>query len=126
MLGADPMMSADQPGFDVAEQSVDDREEFGGIGAVVLDHRFAGEVVGWDRLVQGSLPAFNPGFVVAERRQARRNQKGNLRWRCTNGEPTPRCSHFVVLASRTGGFPRSVMRAGNLSRAAKTLSCWHK
>ena len=39
MLGADPMMGADQPGFDVAEQRVDDREEFSGIGAVVLDHR---------------------------------------------------------------------------------------
>jgi hypothetical protein len=25
MLGADPMMGADQPGFDVAEQRVDDR-----------------------------------------------------------------------------------------------------
>src|ERR1700720_2183345 len=39
MLGADPMMGADQPGFDVAEQRVDDREELAGIGAVVLDHR---------------------------------------------------------------------------------------
>jgi hypothetical protein len=32
-------MGADQPGFDVAEQRVDDREEFAGLGAVVLDHR---------------------------------------------------------------------------------------
>ena len=39
MLGADPMMGADQPGFDVAEQRVDDREELAGIGAVILDHR---------------------------------------------------------------------------------------
>ena len=39
VLGADPMMGADEPGFDVAEQGVDDREEFAGIGAVVLDHR---------------------------------------------------------------------------------------
>ena len=39
MLGADPMMGADQPGFDVAEQRVDDREELAGIGAVVLDDR---------------------------------------------------------------------------------------
>jgi hypothetical protein len=31
---ADPMMGADQPGFDVAEQCMDDREEFAGIGAV--------------------------------------------------------------------------------------------
>jgi hypothetical protein len=26
LLGADPVMGADQPGFDVAEQSVDDQE----------------------------------------------------------------------------------------------------
>ena len=39
MLGADPMMGADQPGFDVAEQRVDDREELAGVGAVVLDDR---------------------------------------------------------------------------------------
>src|SRR5215469_4850694 len=38
VLGADPMMGADQPGFDVAEQRVDDREEFAGIGAVALHH----------------------------------------------------------------------------------------
>jgi hypothetical protein len=36
MFGADFMMGADQPGFDVGEQCVDDREEFAGIGAVVL------------------------------------------------------------------------------------------
>ena len=34
VLGADPVMGADQPGFDVAEQRVNDREEFAGIGAV--------------------------------------------------------------------------------------------
>jgi hypothetical protein len=39
MLGVDAMMGADQPSFDVAEQGVDDREEFAGIGAVILDHR---------------------------------------------------------------------------------------
>ena len=39
MLGADPMMGADQPGFDVAEQRVNDREELAGIGAFALDHR---------------------------------------------------------------------------------------
>jgi hypothetical protein len=39
MFSADPMMGADQPGFDVAEQRVDDREELAGIGALVLDHR---------------------------------------------------------------------------------------
>ena len=39
VLGADAVMGADEPGFDVAEQGVDDREELAGIGAVVLDHR---------------------------------------------------------------------------------------
>jgi hypothetical protein len=39
MLGADPMMGADQPRFDVAEKRVDDREEFTGTGAVPLHHR---------------------------------------------------------------------------------------
>jgi hypothetical protein len=39
MLGAAPMMGADQPSFDVAEQRVNDREELAGIGAFVLDHR---------------------------------------------------------------------------------------
>ena len=39
MFGADAMMGADQLGFDVAEQGVDDREEFAGICAVVLDYR---------------------------------------------------------------------------------------
>jgi hypothetical protein len=38
MFGADSMVGADQPGFDVAEQGVDDREEFAGIYAVALDH----------------------------------------------------------------------------------------
>jgi len=37
MLGADPVMGADQPGFDVAEQRVDDREELAGIGGRALD-----------------------------------------------------------------------------------------
>jgi len=32
MLGADPMMGVDQPGFDIAEKGVDDREKFAGIG----------------------------------------------------------------------------------------------
>jgi len=39
VLGADPVMSADEPGFDVAEQGMDDREEGAGIGARVLDDR---------------------------------------------------------------------------------------
>src|SRR5271155_3825199 len=33
------MMGADEPGFDVAEQGMDDREEFAGVGALALDHR---------------------------------------------------------------------------------------
>src|SRR6516225_2220720 len=32
-------MGADEPGFDVAEQGMDDREELAGLGALVLDHR---------------------------------------------------------------------------------------
>ena len=39
MLGADAVMSADEPGFDVTEQSMDDREELAGIGCLALDHR---------------------------------------------------------------------------------------
>jgi hypothetical protein len=39
VLGADAVMGADQPGFDVAEQGMDDREERAGIGAFVLDYR---------------------------------------------------------------------------------------
>src|SRR5467141_681147 len=33
------MMSADEPGFDVAEQGMDNREELAGIGCFALDHR---------------------------------------------------------------------------------------
>jgi hypothetical protein len=36
VLGADAVMGADEPGFDVAEQRMDDREERAGIGAPVL------------------------------------------------------------------------------------------
>ena len=39
VLGADAVMSADELGFDVAEQGMDDQEERAGIGAFVLDHR---------------------------------------------------------------------------------------
>ena len=39
VLGADAVMSADEPGFDVAEQGMDDWEELTGIGAFVLHHR---------------------------------------------------------------------------------------
>ena len=37
VLGADAMMSADQPGFDIAEQGMDDREERAGIELVEGD-----------------------------------------------------------------------------------------
>ena len=39
VLGADPVMGADQLGFEVAEQRVNDREELVGVGGGVLDHR---------------------------------------------------------------------------------------
>jgi hypothetical protein len=39
MLGADAVVGAGEPGFDVAEQGMDDREEFRGVSAVVLDDR---------------------------------------------------------------------------------------
>src|ERR1700731_2005717 len=39
VLGADAVMSADKPGFNVAEQGMDDREERAGIGGFALDHR---------------------------------------------------------------------------------------
>ena len=39
MLGADAVMGSDQPGFDVAEERMDDREEFARIGAGALGHR---------------------------------------------------------------------------------------
>ena len=37
VLGADAVMSTDEPGFDVAEQGMDDREECAGIGCFALD-----------------------------------------------------------------------------------------
>jgi hypothetical protein len=39
VLGADAVMGADEPGFDVAEQGMDDREELASIGAFALHHR---------------------------------------------------------------------------------------
>ena len=45
VLRADTVMSADKPGFDVAEQRMDDREELAGVGAFVLDHRGMSEVL---------------------------------------------------------------------------------
>ena len=40
VLGADAVMGAEEPGFDVAEQGMDDREEGVGIGGLVLDDRY--------------------------------------------------------------------------------------
>src|SRR5208337_3753284 len=45
VLGTDPAMGADEPGFDVAEQRMDDREELAGVGTAVLDHRGVLEVL---------------------------------------------------------------------------------
>ena len=80
MLGADPVIGADQSGFDVAEQSMDDQEELAGIGAVVLDHRgvlqilteiglgaaIASKPVGQQMRIGGDIgfeeaPQFDPG-----------------------------------------------------------------
>jgi len=52
VLRADTVMSADKPGFDVAEQRMDDREELAGVGAFVLDHRGMSEV-----LAEGGIAA---------------------------------------------------------------------
>src|SRR5438045_2741092 len=38
VLGADAVMGADEPGFDVAEEGMDDWEEGAGIGGFVLNH----------------------------------------------------------------------------------------
>jgi hypothetical protein len=54
MLGADPMMGADQPGFDVVEEAVDDREEFAGIGAAVLEAGLEAEIFLYDTLPGGA------------------------------------------------------------------------
>jgi hypothetical protein len=37
--GADPVMGADEPGFDVAEQGMDNRQAGAGIGGLGLDDR---------------------------------------------------------------------------------------
>jgi hypothetical protein len=52
VLRADTVMGADEPGFDVAEQRMDDREELAGVGALVLDHRGMPEV-----LAEGGIAA---------------------------------------------------------------------
>ena len=89
MLGADPMMGAEQRGFDVAEQSVDDREEFGGIGAVVLDHRgmlqilteigvaaaIAGKPVGQQMRIGGDI-GFKKGAQFGSRRGRQHGDAG--------------------------------------------------
>src|SRR5262245_7518382 len=101
MLGADPMMGADQPGFDVAEKGVDDREEVAGIGAVVLDHRrvlemlgeigvtaaIAGKPVGQQMRIGGDIGfEKGPQFGPRRRRQhgdARASPAKNPCWRLT-------------------------------------------
>jgi hypothetical protein len=39
MLGADAVMGTDEPGFNVAEQGVDDLEELAGVGAFASEAR---------------------------------------------------------------------------------------
>src|SRR6516165_7611276 len=92
------MMGAEQPGFDVAEQGVDDREEFAGIGAVVLDHRgvfqiraeigaaIAGEPIGQQMRIGGNIgfkegPQFRP--VAAGSPAMRASPAKNPCWRLT-------------------------------------------
>ena len=98
MFGADAMMGADQLGFDVAEQGVDDREEFAGIGAVVLDHRgvfqiraeigaaIAGKPIGQQMRIGGNIgfkegPQFRP--VAAGSTAMRASPAKNPCWRLT-------------------------------------------
>src|SRR5437879_11225008 len=54
-------MGADEPGFDVAEQGMDDREELAGIGAVVLDHRGVLQM-----LAEGGIAAAIAGEPVGQ------------------------------------------------------------
>src|ERR1700724_848312 len=54
-------MSADEPGFDVAEQGMDDREELTGIGAVVLHHRGVRQM-----LAEGGIAAAIAGEPVGQ------------------------------------------------------------
>ena len=37
MFGGDAVMGADEPGFDRAEQGMDDREKLGGFGTLILN-----------------------------------------------------------------------------------------
>ena len=81
------MMCANQPGFDVAEQRVNDREEFAGIGAVVLDHRgvfqivaeigaaIAGKPVGQQMRIGGDI-GFEEGCQFGPRRRRQHGDAG--------------------------------------------------
>jgi hypothetical protein len=74
VLGADAVMSADEPGFDVAEQGMNDREERAGIGAVVLDHRRVLQM-----LAEGGIAAAIAGEPVGQEMRPGRDitpQKG--------------------------------------------------
>src|SRR5439155_333267 len=61
MFGTDAVMGADEPGFDVAEQGVDDREELAGIGGFVLHHRRVLQM-----LAEGGLAAAIAGEPVGQ------------------------------------------------------------
>jgi hypothetical protein len=71
VLGADPVMGADEPGFDVAEEGMDDREELAGIGAVVLDHRGVLQV-----LAEGGVAAAIAGEPVGQQMRPGRDISG--------------------------------------------------
>jgi len=61
VLGTDPVMGTDEPGFDVAEQRMDDREELAGVGAAVLDHRGVLEV-----LAEGGIATAIAGEAIGQ------------------------------------------------------------
>ena len=50
VLGANAVVSTDQPRLDIAEDGMDDREELGSVGAGILDHRCVLEMVAKCRL----------------------------------------------------------------------------
>src|SRR3984893_18335301 len=61
VLGADTVMGADEPGFDVAEQCMDDWEERASVGAFVLDHGGVPEV-----FAEGGIAAAIAGEPVGQ------------------------------------------------------------
>src|SRR6516164_11248706 len=115
VLGADAVMGADEPGFDVAEQGMDDREERAGIGAFVLDHRgvlqmpaeggvaaaITGEPVG-----QQMRPGCDIGLEKGAEFGARRGRQ--------HGDPGVAGEEPVLTLY--GGSPRPPMKVSSASR----------